>query len=267
MVEPEADEQRAEYLVDERTRAPVDQTQRPCRQQRRRKHVPRQFDGKPSCQDDQLGCDTGIRRHSHCKHADKESNALGMPISIRRPCTNAPSGALPLSLPAAGSHGLERRSAAVPAEPLPAAPAELVDIKAQAQALLATWPLAVIEDKGLALALHWRAMPEAAVDLQAFALQAQARMPGYQLQHGDCVVELRPRRADKGEAIAAFLGEPPFRGRLPVFVGDDLTDEHGFEVVNARGGLSVLVGERAGSLARHRLPGVDAVHAWLGVAA
>lgn len=173
----------------------------------------------------------------------------------------------PLSLPAAGSHGLERRSAVVPAEPLPAAPAELVDIKAQAQALLATWPLAVIEDKGLALALHWRAMPEAAADLQAFALQAQARMPGYQLQHGDCVVELRPRRADKGEAIAAFLGEPPFRGRLPVFVGDDLTDEHGFEVVNARGGLSVLVGERAGSLARHRLPGVDAVHAWLGVAA
>ena len=68
-------------------------------------------------------------------------------------------------------------------------------------------------------------------------------------------------------AIAAFLDEAPCAGRVPVFVGDDLTDEHGFEVVNARGGASILVGDRSGSAATHRLPDVAAVHAWLGVKA
>ncbi|HRN61876.1 MAG TPA: trehalose-phosphatase [Luteimonas sp.] len=170
----------------------------------------------------------------------------------------------PLVLPAAGLHGLEWRHAGRalpdPVEP----PHALAELKRQAVALVAHHPDAVFEDKGEAIGLHWRAAPDAAADLQAFAIQALTRLPGYQLQPGDCMVELRSRRADKGSAIAAFLEEVPFRDRLPVFVGDDLTDEHGFEVVNARGGLSVLVGDRHGSAARHRLADIAAVHAWLG---
>ncbi|TWT21754.1 trehalose-phosphatase [Luteimonas wenzhouensis] len=169
---------------------------------------------------------------------------------------------------AAGLHGLQRRRAGEEPPPPAAPPAALEAIKAQAAALLRErYPDALLEDKGEAIALHWRLMPEAAADLQAFAMQALTRLPDYHLQPGDHVVELRPARGDKGEAIAAFLDELPFLGRRPVFVGDDLTDEHGFEVVNARGGISVLVGDRAGSAAEHRLPGIDAVYAWLGAGA
>ena len=67
-------------------------------------------------------------------------------------------------------------------------------------------------------------------------------------------------------AILAFLAEPPFRGRVPVFLGDDLTDERGFAAVNAQGGISVLVGDRADSAARHALRDPAAVRAWLASA-
>ncbi|WP_305729813.1 trehalose-phosphatase, partial [Burkholderia ubonensis] len=82
------------------------------------------------------------------------------------------------------------------------------------------------------------------------------------------VFEIKPKGVDKGRALAAFLDEPPFAGRTPVFAGDDLTDEKGFAVVNARGGLSIKVGAGETS-ARVRLDSVDALHAqirrWLDV--
>ncbi len=170
----------------------------------------------------------------------------------------------PLRLPAAGLHGLERRHQGVHVAS-PAAPVALADVREQALRLADRHPGAVVEDKGAAIALHWRLAPHAAADFSVFAAGALARLPGYRLQHGNQVVELRPADADKGDAIAAFLDEAPFRGRLPVFAGDDLTDEHGFEIVNARGGLSVLVGAREPSVARWHLDGIGAVHEWLGL--
>ena len=79
---------------------------------------------------------------------------------------------------------------------------------------------------------------------------------------GKAVIELRVPGADKGKAIADFMKEPPFAGRTPVFLGDDVTDEDGFAVVNELGGLSVLVGRRP-TQARWALPDVAAVHHWL----
>jgi trehalose 6-phosphate phosphatase len=76
------------------------------------------------------------------------------------------------------------------------------------------------------------------------------------------VVELMPRTAGKGQAIAAFLAEPPFRGRMPVFVGDDVGDEEGFTVVDHMGGISVRVGDGP-TAAGHRLAKVGDVLAWL----
>jgi len=173
----------------------------------------------------------------------------------------------PLQLASAGLHGLQRRRAGEALVAPSPSPAALAEIKRQALALVAGWPGALVEDKGEALALHWRAMPEAAHALQEFAATAVAGLPGYHLQPGDMVVELRPGHTDKGAAIRGFMDEAPFRGRRPVFVGDDLTDEHGFRAVEARGGLGVLVGDRHGSAARARLPDIAAVHAWLGAEA
>jgi trehalose 6-phosphate phosphatase len=171
----------------------------------------------------------------------------------------------PLQLPCAGLHGLQRRHGDV-VEQAPSASVEaLARVREAGLQIAAKYDGAIVEDKGVALGFHWRADPLAAADFEALAATAAMELSGYHLQHGDHVVELRPQGADKGTAIEAFLREPPFAGRTPVFAGDDLTDEHGFEVVNLRSGISVLVGSREPSVARYALHDVAAVHAWLGV--
>ncbi|WP_242111651.1 trehalose-phosphatase [Luteimonas aquatica] len=174
----------------------------------------------------------------------------------------------PSRFDAAGLHGTERRRHGVDEAGI-AVPAELAALRRQAETIAGDYRGAVVEDKGAALALHWRRAPEAEHPLQAFALQALTHLPGYRLQHGKQVVELRPAHADKGDAIAAFLERPPYAGRVPVFAGDDLTDESGFAQVNARGGVSILVADpdaRRDSAARYGLRDPAAVRAWLGVA-
>ena len=175
----------------------------------------------------------------------------------------------PAAFAAAGLHGVERRRAGevVQASQIPAA---LRQVRDAGHAVVDAFPGALLEDKGAAIGLHWRMVAparatEAAAALRAFAEHALTRLPGYQLQPGDQVIELRPRHADKGSAILEFLAEAPFAGRVPVFAGDDLTDDPGFHAVNSHGGISILVGDRPGSAAHFRLSDPAAVHAWLGV--
>lgn len=168
----------------------------------------------------------------------------------------------PLQLPTAGLHGLERRST-IARLAAPQAPQALAAIRSEALQFAVAWPGVLIEDKGVALGLHWRGAPLAAGAMRAFAEAVLPRLPGYGLQHGNHVVELRPATGDKGVAISALLDESPFHGRMPVFVGDDLTDESGFAVINARNGLSVLVGEREPSAAHYALRDPAAVRDWL----
>lgn len=168
----------------------------------------------------------------------------------------------PLQLSAAGLHGLEWRSMAA-SQSAPQAPPALDAVHREAAAIVASFPGALVEDKGVALGLHWRQAPAAMEALRGFAEAALPRLPGYRLQHGHGVVELRPACGDKGTAIASLLLQPPFLGRTPVFAGDDITDESGFAVVNAQGGVSILVGEREPSAAHFALPGPKAVRRWL----
>jgi len=168
----------------------------------------------------------------------------------------------PLRLPAAGLHGLEMRNGGAGVE-APPAPEALAGVLEDARALAAQRPGTVVEDKGSSIGLHWRGAPAHEQAMRGFAEAALARLPGYGIQYGNQVAELRPGGADKGDAIAALIDEAPFRGRTPVFVGDDLTDEHGFAVVNERGGASVLVGPREPSAATHGLADTGAVLEWL----
>lgn len=171
----------------------------------------------------------------------------------------------PLRLPAAGLHGLERRHADNHIDP-PTPPSLLAILQRKAELVTGRFPGALVEDKDSTIALHWRGNPAAEQPLRELAEAALPWLHDYRLQAGDGVVEVRPSGTDKGDAIAALLGEAPFAGRTPVFVGDDLTDEHGFEVVLRHSGLAVLVGDRQPSLARHRLPDIAAVMAWLDAA-
>ena len=168
----------------------------------------------------------------------------------------------PLRLPAAGLHGNELRTRDG-ALRKPAPCASLPHIVAEAVALCMRHPGAIAENKGAGIALHWRAAPDAEAALRAFANEALERLPGYRLQPGHCVIELLNGDEDKGTAIAALMEGAPFRGRRPVFVGDDLTDEPGFRAVNVRDGDSILVGARSDSAARFSLPDPASVRAWL----
>ena len=102
-----------------------------------------------------------------------------------------------------------------------------------------------VELKPASLALHYREAPAFEDLCLDAAREAVARRPGWVVQRGKCVVELRPRDVTKGRTIAWFMGNAPFAGRLPVFVGDDDADEDGFAVVQAAGGWGVKVGPGA----------------------
>jgi len=124
---------------------------------------------------------------------------------------------------------------------------------------------AELEDKGRALALHYRARPEQGA-LIIRAVDEIAARHGLRALHGKMVSELLPFGADKGVALSTFMQAPPFYGRVPVAVGDDLTDEDAFRAAGALGGVSVLVGSRENSAARYALADAQAVRAWLGAA-
>ena len=169
----------------------------------------------------------------------------------------------PLRLPAAGQHGAERRDAAGrlhqhlgAAEPVRRAAARLGAFAARHAGL-------VFEDKGHNLALHYRQAPSAARAAQAALREAALELGGdYEVLEGKMVVEIKPAGRDKGRAIAEFMAEPPFAGRTPVFIGDDVTDEFGFGVVQRLGGHAVKVGAGP-SAARHRIADAAAVREWL----
>ena len=123
-------------------------------------------------------------------------------------------------------------------------------------------PELLIEDKGAAIALHYRAVPQLASHVHRTLRKSIREAVGYELQAGKMLLEVRPEGRDKGAAIDDFMAETPFAGRLPVFVGDDLTDEHGFATVERLGGWTIKVGAGR-TMARYRLPSVAAVTHWL----
>lgn len=151
----------------------------------------------------------------------------------------------------AGLHGAELRIGGTDVAAAPPPPRfrdEVAALRAAADGL-------VVEDKGTTVALHWRLAPQLRGHAQALAAAALGRLgEGWRLQTGKAVVEILPASAGKGRAIATLLGLAPYHGRVPVFVGDDDTDEHGFAAVIAAGGLAVRVGEGT-TLAPHRLAG------------
>ncbi|KAF1698828.1 trehalose-phosphatase [Pseudoxanthomonas suwonensis] len=170
----------------------------------------------------------------------------------------------PLRLPAAGLHGHQFRHGGDSEPDLPDDTSALLhELHCQAARMAATRPGVLVEDKGVSLALHWRAAPEFGPEVAAFARAQIGNLPGYRLQPGDHVVEFVPASSDKGQALERMMAQPAFRGRVPVFIGDDLTDEYGFAAANRAGGWSVLVGDREPSEATYALPRTRDVHAWL----
>ena len=155
----------------------------------------------------------------------------------------------------AGEHGAAIRFApdAAPVRaPLPALPAAWLDAAA---ALVAGHPGTLLEPKSRGFAVHYRGAPEAGPALH----EALAALPGlgetHHLLAAHMAVELRPVGADKGTAVTALLARAPFAGRVPIYVGDDVTDEDAIRVAQDSGGIGLRVAEAFGDAA--------GVRAWL----
>jgi len=164
-----------------------------------------------------------------------------------------------------GSHGLELRLANGTSLPL-SVPIGLDDVRARVEAFAAGAPGLIVEEKPAGIALHYRLAPRQAARADAF-MTALAKARGFDVQRGAMVVELRPNGATKGDALKAFMTEPEFIGARPLFMGDDLTDEHGFAAAADLGGAGVLVGPERESAARYRLESVGDAARWLEEAA
>lgn len=167
--------------------------------------------------------------------------------------------------PVAGLHGVERREFEGDIR-LGDVPEELI---ADARRTLATYADehegVLLEDKGVGLVLHYRLAPEKQAECEALTTAIAAASSGrLVVQPGKMVSELKAKGHHKGHAVEAFLAVPPFRGRTPVFVGDDITDEAAFEVVNALDGISIRVGSQTGTVARYVAGGPEDIRKWLG---
>lgn len=151
----------------------------------------------------------------------------------------------PLRLPASGIHGAQLRRS--PHDPIlegdaPDIPARVVGAIA---ATAARHPGVFLENKGKALAVHWRAAPEREGALWAELSQAleDVAAPALAILRGHCVFEIKSSSTTKGDAVSAFMHTAPFAGRAPVFIGDDVTDIAGMAVAKAFGGRAYSVGQ------------------------
>ena len=165
--------------------------------------------------------------------------------------------------PAVGAHGAEMREAdavlaAPPSKPLPA---HVLDRITQ---LVDDNDGLLLERKEGGVSLHYRRAPELAARCKALVFEVMPELASdFRLIEGKMVYEIAPRQPNKGEATRQLMKAREFAKRQPVFIGDDVTDEDGFEVVNALQGISIRVGSGSETAARYTLESVADVRSWL----
>jgi len=173
----------------------------------------------------------------------------------------------PLRLPAAGLHGVERRKATGVMHGASFVDSQLDPARMALSAWVSAHPGTLLEDKGRTVAVHFRTAPQFESSVRETVVAAASQLgSNYHVQEGNMMLEIKPRGFTKDGAIKAFMQEPPFSGRKPVFAGDDLTDLDGIKIVEYLGGISIAVGDRVHG--QYRAENVAAVRGWLrGIAA
>jgi len=147
----------------------------------------------------------------------------------------------PLILPAAAEHGSVRRDASGQMHTNAEGADQIEAAERVLRPLAEANPGLILERKSASVALHYRQLPALAEACAAAVQEVVAQNPGLVILPGKMVFELKPHGVDKGVAVRAFLGEAPYKGRTPIFMGDDVTDEHAFAVVNALGGVTIKI--------------------------
>lgn len=170
----------------------------------------------------------------------------------------------PFQFTVAGIHGAEIRLPDGTRKGMPPSPS-LPHIVRELTAFVGQHAGLLVEEKGRAVAVHYRLNPDMGEEIETLVRRLVEKDGlGLEVQPGKMVVEVRPARADKGKAIDILLDDAAFAGRLPLFIGDDWTDESAFRAVNVRGGRSIRVGSDVRETAAlENLPDPTAVREWL----
>lgn len=171
----------------------------------------------------------------------------------------------PLRLPVAGQHGAEARFSPEGATRVfVATSAALEAVIARLEALLADHSAILIERKGLSVAVHYRGAEDQRERLREFLVDAVARQGDeLQLLDSHLCFDIKPRGTSKGLVVKRFMTQAPFEGRVPVFIGDDRTDEDGFAAALAMGGRAIRVGVAGISIAPERVTSPRDLCLWL----
>ena len=168
----------------------------------------------------------------------------------------------PLKLPAAGIHGLQHRDAGGIVKEPQLDSGKVDKVQQRLEDFARSREGLMVERKTASVALHYRRRPELADECRELVEQIAAEDDALRLLAGKMVFELKIGHRTKGDAIEDFMKEAPFRGRRPVFVGDDVTDEDGFAVLPKWDGISIKVGPGQ-TAARFRVPDTAQFRFWL----
>jgi trehalose 6-phosphate phosphatase len=163
----------------------------------------------------------------------------------------------PLRLPAVAGHGAELRQSINASSPLRDARPLAPEVKQRFAAIAELGPGVLLEDKGYSLALHYRLAPHRAAAVLARAAEIRASIPeaAIELLPGKMVIEVKHAGFNKATGVRELMAAPPFSGRRPIFIGDDVTDWSVFSVLPALEGVGISVGtDIAGATSRLERP-------------
>jgi trehalose 6-phosphate phosphatase len=170
----------------------------------------------------------------------------------------------PERFPVSGKHGLEVRLPCGDIVRPGIDPAVLDRARRWLLAMQSEHRGLLLEDKGVALAMHYRLAPRLEPEVQVVMEELARELgAGFDVRRGKCVLELMPRGYGERRAIELLMQQREFTGRTPVFVGDDPSDEVAFQAVNEMGGYTIRVGNLEETAARYRFSNVSTVVAWL----
>jgi trehalose 6-phosphate phosphatase len=155
--------------------------------------------------------------------------------------------------PAVGGHGAEMRIETDNEAVASHAPPMDKELKRRLAAIAKLSPGILLEDKGYSLALHYRLAPHAEKAIYAAVSLIRADLPNAPIEvlPGKCVCEIKHSGFTKASGVLELMTHEPFKGRRPLFIGDDVTDESVFAIMPDLEGLAFSVGRRAKGVNGH----------------
>jgi trehalose 6-phosphate phosphatase len=159
----------------------------------------------------------------------------------------------PERFPGVGGHGAEMRLSTDSEAVATHAPPMDKELKGRLAAIAKLSPGILLEDKGYSLALHYRLAPHAEKAIYEAVSLIRADLPNAPIEvlPGKCVCEIKHSGFNKATGVVELMAHEPFKGRRPIFIGDDVTDESVFAIMPDFGGFAFSVGRRAQGVAGH----------------